>query len=59
MDCETACHGNAACICGCIGGLAPSHAAALLAYNGCGLACRDADCLARQCGPQVRWCQAE
>jgi serine/threonine-protein kinase len=59
MECETACHGDARCICGCIGGVSPRHAAALLGYNGCALSCRDADCVARQCEPQLRSCRME
>jgi hypothetical protein len=59
MDCEASCNGVAGCICGCVGGLALRHAAALLGYNGCALGCRDADCIARRCGPQSRLCRAE
>jgi hypothetical protein len=59
MDCEATCNGNSTCICGCVAGLASHHAAVLLGYNGCALPCRDADCIARRCGPQARWCRAE
>jgi hypothetical protein len=59
MDCEASCRGDTACLCACIGGLAPGHAAALLGYNGCALSCRDPDCIARRCRAQARACRAE
>ncbi|HEY0992100.1 MAG TPA: hypothetical protein VGD80_33845, partial [Kofleriaceae bacterium] len=59
IDCEATCRNDAACICGCIAGLSPRHAVALLAYNGCALTCRDADCIAQRCPAQARRCRAE
>jgi hypothetical protein len=59
MDCETACSASTTCICSCVRDLSISHAAALLGYNGCALGCRDADCVARNCGSQARACRAE
>jgi hypothetical protein len=59
MDCEATCRNDPACICGCVAGMAPRHAVALLAYNGCALACRDADCIAQRCAAQARRCRAQ
>jgi serine/threonine-protein kinase len=59
MDCEARCSGDTSCICRCVGDLSINHAATLLGYNGCALPCRDADCIAKRCGPQTRSCKSE
>jgi eukaryotic-like serine/threonine-protein kinase len=59
MDCEATCRNDPACICSCIAGMSPRHAVALLAYNGCALPCRDADCIAQRCAAQARRCRAQ
>jgi hypothetical protein len=59
MDCEATCKGDSRCICTCVAGAASKHAVALLAYNGCALACRTPDCIAQRCAAEARTCRAQ
>jgi serine/threonine-protein kinase len=60
MDCESSCGGNQVCVCQCIQGLAPAHAAALLGLRGCAAPCRgDTACIAKNCDAQIRRCRAQ
>lgn len=60
MDCESSCGGDQVCVCQCVQGLAPVHAAALLGLRGCAAPCRgDTACIARHCDAQVKRCRAQ
>ena len=60
MDCESSCGGDQVCVCQCIQGLAPSHAAALLGLRGCAAPCRgNTACIAKNCDAQIKHCRAQ
>jgi hypothetical protein len=60
MDCESSCGGDQVCVCQCIQGLAPAHAAALLGLRGCAGPCRgNTACIAKNCDAQIRRCRAQ
>lgn len=60
MDCESSCGGDQVCVCQCIQGLAPAHAAALLGLRGCAAPCRgNTACIAKNCDAQIRRCRAQ
>jgi eukaryotic-like serine/threonine-protein kinase len=52
--------GDAACACNCMAQMAPSHAAALMALDGCGVACNgDHECMSRRCQNLIDHCNAQ
>jgi hypothetical protein len=60
MDCESSCGGDQVCVCRCIQGLSPAHAAPLLGLRGCAAPCRgDTACIAKNCDAQIKRCRAQ
>ena len=60
MTCDATCNGNQVCVCSCLQGLAPAHAAAYLALRRCVDGCAgNMQCIAKSCDAQLRRCRAE
>lgn len=60
MTCDAPCNGNQVCVCNCLQGLAPAHAAAYLALRRCVDSCSgNMQCIAKNCDSQLRRCRAE